>query len=86
MATEREHELFEKAKDVINDAFPDLACLRCGYTIFGLTIRGGIGDLYTNTSPARYDLTCERCGKVETYDSRFLEKALKPIRRIASDG
>jgi len=76
-----EDKVFLDARDVINSAFPDLSWLRCGGTKFGLKVQNiaGATGLYPRSDRSnRYDLTCETCGKIEYYDSDFLDKVPKP--------
>jgi len=73
----------EQAKGAVDSAFPDLRCLRCGNDAF--TLRLLTNSAFLNAH-RHVELTCERCGKIETYDLSFLDQAAKPILTEAVDG
>lgn len=65
--------LVDMAK-AIDEAFPNLKCLRCGSEGFYLVDTGveGFGG-------KAVDLVCQRCGMVERHSWKILKKAAKPI-------
>lgn len=82
----------EQASVLFDEAFPKLACLRCGNEKFFLegsastfdTVRTalmavGRRDVDAATMKQRYDLICSRCGFVEQPRVEELLQAKKPI-------
>jgi len=65
--------LVELAK-AVDEAFPNLKCLRCESEGFLLVDTGveWFGDKVV-------DLVCQRCGMVERHSWKILKKAAKPI-------
>lgn len=58
----------------VDQAFPNLKCLRCGnegFYLLGAAVEGFGGQAV--------DLVCRRCGMVERHSCKILKDAAKPI-------
>ena len=83
----------DAAAALLESAFPDIRCLRCGNGDFLITdppVYSGrllrkdvrMGQLVFFPFPKSVALVCQRCGMAETHALEFLEKSEKPIRHF----
>jgi hypothetical protein len=85
-----EDDKLDELVDVVNQAFPNLSCLRCSSEQFYLVrsqsvIRQGLvkfpGDDHPKANLDIVELICTRCGHIEKHEITILKKASKPITK-----
>lgn len=97
--TEEQEEILSLADDetlvdmarVVDQAFPNLKCLRCGnesfllagpvsYVFQSKTVSREHGLGYGKFDVEAFDLICQRCGMIERHSWKILQNAAKPIK------
>ncbi|BDV37779.1 hypothetical protein DSM21852_10320 [Methylocystis bryophila] len=83
-----EDERLNELAKLVNEAFPNLSCLRCSNERFYLVESRSVvphgsfqlpGDAFPRGHFHHVELICSRCGYVERHEVTVLKNATKPI-------